>query len=70
MANDHHGEFIYSDRGKFWDIEGGDNALHRWGSRNLESYASEQGVIEKLKALSKGIANGKPEEAVKTEITS
>lgn len=67
MANNHHGEFIYSDRGKFWDIESGENALHSWGGRHLPSYVSEQGAIEKLKKLAKGITQNKGEEQEKTE---
>jgi hypothetical protein len=57
MAGKAHGEFVYSDRGKFWDLENGPNGLNSYATKMIGSdYKSEGGTIEKLKAGVKSAA--------------
>ncbi|KAF2750216.1 NAD(P)-binding protein [Sporormia fimetaria CBS 119925] len=54
MAGTAHGEFIYSDRGKFWDIENGDKGLNAYAWKMIGSeYTEENAVVEKLQQMAK-----------------
>jgi hypothetical protein len=46
-----HGEFIFSDRGKFWDLENGPRGLNAY-ARNMigDEYVPEESAVEQLKA--------------------
>ncbi|KAF2017983.1 NAD(P)-binding protein [Aaosphaeria arxii CBS 175.79] len=49
-----HGQMVYSCKGQFWDIEGGENGLVRHNFRMLgEGYEEEEIVVEGLKRLAK-----------------
>lgn len=54
-----HGECVYSNRGKFWDIENGERGLNEYGRKMLgEQYREEEGALEKLRALAKKKGEG------------
>lgn len=61
-----HGEMIYSDRGKFWDIENGEAGLNAYGRRMIGSeYDAEEGAITKIRNMIAGLT--KKGERVETE---
>ncbi|KAF2467295.1 NAD(P)-binding protein [Lindgomyces ingoldianus] len=55
---DRHGEMIYSDRGKFWDIENGEVGLNRYASKMLgqEGVGPEEEVSRRLKKMTENMA--------------
>jgi len=60
MASKAHGEFIYSDRGKFWDLENGPRGLNAYAKNMIgDVYVSEQDAVEKLRASAAGAKDQK-----------
>jgi hypothetical protein len=52
-----HGELIYSDRGKFWDVENGENGFGAYTQKMLgENYDREEGAVRKLRKMVEGLA--------------
>ena len=56
-----HGEMIYSDKGKFWDIENGENGLNAYLKNMLgQTYEVEEEALRKLrKAVKDSTPGGK-----------
>ena len=47
-----HGACVYSDKGKFWDIENGPRGLNEYAKKMLRGeYVEEEGAMEKLRAM-------------------
>jgi hypothetical protein len=46
-----HGACIYSDRGKFWDVENGPRGLNEYAKNMLGNGLVEEGVLDKLRAM-------------------
>lgn len=57
MAGQAHGEFIYSDKGRFWDLENGDKGLNALTHRMLGGeYTEEENAVTKMKSVLKKMA--------------
>lgn len=53
----HHGEFIYSDKGKYWDIENGETGLNALTHRMLGGeYTEEENAVSQMRALLRKMA--------------
>lgn len=65
MAGKAHGEFIFSDRGKFWDLENGPRGLNAYAMKMIgDEYEPEEDAVEKLRKAAEAAEQKKPEENV------